>query len=227
MRNDANIYDERYKAAISSKGISGNHISKRIFEILDDLNHKGSVLDFGAGIGNISLELIKLKSFKKVYSIDILPKPDYIPDNIHWYEQDLNEKTSFPDKMFDLIISPEVIEHLENPRAVAREWFRLISDSGTLIFSTPNNHSWRSIFHFLVKDHFVGFADSCYPAHITALTKIDISRILLESGFKEINFYYTNYGGLPKFPKLTWQKISFGILKGKRFSDNIICVARK
>ena len=35
------------------------------------------------------------------------------------------------------MVSAEVIEHLENPRGVAREWFRLLRPGGSVLLSTP------------------------------------------------------------------------------------------
>jgi hypothetical protein len=40
-------------------------------------------------------------------------------------------------------------------------------------------------------------------------------------------FIFTNVGGIPKFPKLHWQTISAGLLKGIRYSDNLLAIAHK
>lgn len=138
-----------------------------------------------------------------------------------------NNSLSIADETFDVIVSPEVIEHLENPRAVVREWWRLLRPGGTLIFSTPNNESWRSLFSLIVQGHFVAFVDTCYPAHITPMVRKDIERILNEFGFSKPKFVFTDVGGIPKFPAYKWQSISLGLLKGLRFSDNLIVVCHK
>ena len=145
---------------------------------------------------------------------------------IPWYRLDLNDADGIPAASFDVVIAAEVIEHLENPRKVAREWFQILKPGGTLILSTPNNESLRSLMALLVRGHYVAFLDSCYPAHITALLRKDLVRILSEAGFSHVRFHFTNHGGLPKLPSASWQQISFGLLKGCRFSDNIIGTAR-
>jgi hypothetical protein len=38
---------------------------------------------------------------------------------------------------------------------------------------------------------------------------------------------YTDVGMVPSFPQYTWQKISLGLLKGLRFSDNVVIVAQR
>src|SRR5207249_2308994 len=73
---------------------------------------------------------------------------------------------------------------------------------GTAIVSTPNNESWRSILALLGRGHFVAFIENCYPAHITALLRMDITRIFLEAKFQSPRFYFTDYGGIPKSPSV-------------------------
>ena len=156
-----------------------------------------------------------------------MERPEELDESINWAVCDLNDSLDLPNKSFDTIVSSEVIEHLENPRAVAREWFRLLRSDGTLILSTPNNESWRSILALLAQGHFVAFSDSCYPAHITALLRKDIERILKEAGFVSTEFIFTDIGKIPKIPQCNYQAFSFGMLKGLRYSDNVIVVAKK
>jgi 2-polyprenyl-3-methyl-5-hydroxy-6-metoxy-1,4-benzoquinol methylase len=184
-------------------------------------------LDFGAGIGNFTQQLQALNRFSSLTAIDIMQPPVGLNNSIKWISWDLNYSTDIPPKSFDVIVSAEVIEHLENPRAVAREWFRLLRPGGTLIFSTPNNESWRALIALLLQGHFVLFGDTCYPAHITALLRKDIQRILSAAGFSTAKFVFTDIGSIPKLPQLHWQKISGGLLRGLRYSDNLLALAQK
>jgi 2-polyprenyl-3-methyl-5-hydroxy-6-metoxy-1,4-benzoquinol methylase len=214
-------------ASQASQGISDEPIYQVFEQIIKELDLKGNLLDFGAGRGNLTKRLQLSERFNSLTAIDLMERPLDTNLAAKWISWDLNEQVHLPDSSFDAIVSAEVIEHLENPRKVVREWFRLLRPGGTLIFSTPNNESWRSLLAFLFQGHFVGFSDSCYPAHITALLRKDIQRILSESGFSEPKFYFTNAGGIPKLPKLKWQNISAGLLKGLRYSDNLIVVTSK
>jgi 2-polyprenyl-3-methyl-5-hydroxy-6-metoxy-1,4-benzoquinol methylase len=188
---------------------------------------KGDLLDFGAGTGNLTQRACSLGQFNSVTAIDMMQRPTGIHNSVKWISSDLNQSTNFPDQTFDVIISAEVIEHLENPRAVSREWYRLLRPSGTLIFSTPNNESWRSLLALLMIGNFVAFTDSSYPSHITPLVRKDIERILFETGFINRQILFTNIGSIPKFPQFSWQAFSGGILKGLRYSDNVIAIAYK
>jgi 2-polyprenyl-3-methyl-5-hydroxy-6-metoxy-1,4-benzoquinol methylase len=227
MSINQTLYQQRQIASIASSGISTEAVYTTFEEVMIQLDLKGDILDFGAGIGNLTKLLQQLKRFSSLTAIDILQRPPEIDKSIKWISWDLNNPLDIPAESLDIIVSAEVIEHLENPRAIAREWFRLLRPGGTLVFSTPNNESWRSLLSLLLQGHFVYFGDSSYPAHITALLRKDIERILVEAGFSSPQFVFTNIGGIPKFPTLHWQTISAGILKGMRYSDNLLAIASK
>ncbi len=227
MSINQTLHTQRQVASVASGGISNEPIYKAFEQVLTQLDLKGEILDFGAGTGNLTRLLQMLGRFSSLSAIDLMPRPVGIDESVRWIDWDLNEAIDIPDRSFDVIVSAEVIEHLENPRAVAREWFRLLRPGGTLVFSTPNNESWRSLIALVLRGHFVAFSDTCYPAHITALVCKDIERILTEAGFSIPEFIFTNVGGIPKFPNLQWQTISAGLLKGIRYSDNLLAIAHK
>ncbi len=222
-----NLTNKRQAASIASGGISNQAIYDNFLELIEELNIQGDCLDFGAGIGNLTQLLQSLDYFNSITAVDIMQRPVEIDDSIKWISWDLNESLDIPSQQFDVIVSAEVIEHLENPRATVREWFRLLRPNGIIIFSTPNNESWRALIALLLQGHFVLFSDTCYPAHITALLRKDIWRILGEVGFSEPTFVFTNLGGIPKLPQFQWQQISGGLLKGLRYSDNLLTIAYK
>ncbi|MEH2319940.1 class I SAM-dependent methyltransferase [Nostoc sp.] len=222
-----NLKNKRQAASIASGGISSQPIYDNFLELIEDLNIQGDCLDFGAGIGNLTQLLQSRDCFNSITAADIMQRPVGIDDSIKWISWDLNESLDILSQQFDVIVSAEVIEHLENPRATTREWFRLLRPNGIIIFSTPNNESWRALIALLLQGHFVLFSDTCYPAHITALLRKDIRRILGEVGFSEPTFVFTNLGGIPKLPQFKWQQISGGLLKGLRYSDNLLTIAYK
>lgn len=183
------------------------------------------ILDVGAGKGDL-LHRLSLEQFSHLQGIDALPSPK-IP-GVHWNELNLNEDlSSLGEESFDCILCIEVIEHLENPRNLVRSLWKLLRPQGILILTTPNIESWRSIFSFIIRGHFVDFLDSSYPAHITPLNEMDLQRILAENEFKEIQHEYSNQGTLPFLTRFKWQTISFDWLRGKRFSDHIMMIAAK
>ena len=227
LKSTTDLHNRRQIASEASMGISTNAIYDKFEAHLRKLELTGSILDFGAGSGNFVLRLLEMERFSTITGVDLMDRPENLTTTIKWAAADLNFPTSFTDETFDVIVSPEVIEHLENPRAICREWFRLLKPGGTLIFSTPNNESYRAIMALIFQGHFVAFGDNCYPAHITALVRQDLTRILNETGFLAPDYVFTDHGSIPKFPKYKWHQISLGLLKGNRFSDNILAITQK
>ncbi|MBW4620823.1 MAG: methyltransferase domain-containing protein [Cyanosarcina radialis HA8281-LM2] len=227
MSREQTLETQRQLASLASCGISNEPIYQVFDRVIKQYDLTGDLLDFGAGTGNLAQRLQSARRFRSITAIDLMPRPPEIDPAISWLTADLNHPLDLPAATFDVIVSAEVIEHLENPRAVAREWCRLLRPEGTLVFSTPNNESWRALLALLLQGHFVFFGDSCYPAHITALLSKDIERILPEAGFSIPTFVFSDVGGIPKLPRFQWQTISAGLLKGRRYSDNLIAIARK
>lgn len=226
-RTSADLQQYRAYAAELSGGISSDAIYSAIVRLITRNSLSGRILDYGSGVGLLTRRLLALRRFDQVAAADIMPSPEDLVGLVEWTKQDLNGPVVYQDGGFDVVVAAEVIEHLENPRFTMREIFRLLRPGGTVIISTPNNESLRSIMALMVRGHFVAFSETCYPAHITALVRKDFNRTLKEAGFSEPEFYFTNEGGLPGWPSITWQWASFGLLKGLRFSDNILALARK
>jgi 2-polyprenyl-3-methyl-5-hydroxy-6-metoxy-1,4-benzoquinol methylase len=215
------------EAAKRSGGTSSNAIYDAVERIFVERNLGGRILDYGCGIGNFIRRLLKLSRFEDVSGMDIMPVPPDLSGSVQWVQQDLNAPLQGHEAQFDVIVAIEVIEHLENPRGMVRELVRMLRPGGTVIVTTPNNESWRSLMALLARGHYVAFGDGSYPAHITALLRKDFSRMFAEAGLIDAQFRFTNDGGLPGAPTVTWQRISLGLLRGLRFSDNVLCVAKK
>ncbi len=191
----------------------------------EGLSAQAKVLDFGAGVGRL-LHGLKEQGVLKLTGADLLPPPaDF---NGKWKQADLNH---FPGREFSLefdwVVGVEVIEHLENPRNMIRTMAEMTKLGGHILLTTPNVESFRSILSLIVRGHYVDFLDSSYPAHITPVLPMDLQRIVLESGFEIKRLEYSGRGAIPGLTKWSWHQISGSLLKGKRFSDHILVVARK
>lgn len=214
----------RVDAARASGGASSDRIHEVVFAEIARNGFSGVVLDFGAGRGEFSARLASTHGFERIYAADLV-RYSNLSEGVEWLEADLNDPLPLPLSSCDLIVAIEIVEHLENIRGICREWARLLRPGGRVVLTTPNNESIRAILSLIFRRHFVAFVGGTYPAHITALLQSDIRHALDEAGFTVERFFFTNEGVVPRFTRVTWQRVSRGRLGGLRFSDNFGCVA--
>ena len=118
--------------------------------------------------------------FTKYIGVDVL-KYDGFPEAGEFHKIDLDTgRATLSDGVAEVVVGVETIEHLENPRAFARELNRLCRPGGWIIITTPNQLSFLSKLTLLLKNEFNAFQASSYPAHITALLEVDLRRIATE-----------------------------------------------
>ena len=165
------------QAALASGGTGTANIYLALLRRAREIGLFGEVLDFGAGTGELTARLAASGLMLRLTAIDLLPPPSEKGQDVTWIQADLNGPVPLPAESFDAIVSAEVIEHLENPRAVFREFHRLLKPRGHLLLTTPNQESLRSLASLVLRGHFVDFLDGSYPAHITALVRRDFERI--------------------------------------------------
>lgn len=220
------LAEARRQASLLSGGTSSEPIRSLVLACLAQAHARGSLLDYGAGRGELLSQLHSAGTFTDLAGVDLFPRPEALPPAVAWHQQDLNEPLTL-DRSFDAVVCSETIEHLENPRHVFRELHRLVRPGGTVVLTMPNQESLRSYAGLLFAGHFTQFLGSCYPAHITALLRLDLVRLCRETGLSDPAFVYTDVGGIPKRPTLHWQTVSFGLLRGRLFSDNVGMIATR
>jgi 2-polyprenyl-3-methyl-5-hydroxy-6-metoxy-1,4-benzoquinol methylase len=216
----------RRHASSLSGGTSPDTIKALVLKCLEPERARGSLLDFGAGRGELLMRLHQMGRFDRLAGIDLFARPSDMPPAISWHEHDLNLDAPL-DHPFDVVVCSETIEHLENPRHVFRTLHQLTRPGGILVLTMPNQECLRSYVGLLFAGHFTQFLGACYPAHITALLRMDLQRMCGEVGFEPPKFHFTDVGSIPKFPSVTWQLISLGLLRGRLFSDNLGMVTRR
>jgi len=215
----------RLRAAAASGGTSIDALYDRAAAWVRTLSRESRLLDYGAGSGTLLRRLLAGESPAKMIGADLLPRPVELSPEVAWLEQDLNRPLALSAESLEAIVAIEVIEHLENPRAVARDWFRLLKPGGRLFATTPNTESWRSILTLVVKGHHQEFTDENYPAHITALVGTDLRRVLTEAGFTDLRFGYVLTSRL--VGRLTWTSLLPWLRPGRRTGKHVVVTAVK
>jgi len=107
----------------------------------------GTLLDAGCGTGIEAANLQRLAPRLKIHGVDIssvsLAGAAAQPGaaDAVFYQAAL-ERLPFGDAVFDYVTAHEVIEHVEHPSVVLREFFRVLKPGGVCAIATPNGASW-------------------------------------------------------------------------------------
>lgn len=194
---------------------------------------KGRLLDVGCGLGFFIERAIK---YYECYGIDTSDHAISIAKkrikNAILAIGDANA-LGFKGDFFDIIISFDVLEHLEYPQVALSESYRALKIGGILILSVPNTESiglqWKG------KEWF-GYRD---PTHISLLSPSEWINLLECNKFEIIDIRYEGLWDLPYFKKIPQilQYLAFtipslilfwlGFRIPQRYGENIFLVARK
>lgn len=185
-----------------------------------------TILDAGSGFGQYLYRMGRIFPLAEIDGVDV--KEEQIEDcnrffnqiekkNIHCKKADL--VTFKEPNSYDLIISVDVMEHIEEDEAVFANLFASLKSSGTLVISTPSDKGGSDAHHHDEEESHggSGFIDE----HVRdGYSIVDIKEKLSRAGFSKIETKYT-YGTMGhiswifsmKFPILLLNKSKlFGIL---------------
>lgn len=118
----------------------------------------------------------------------------------------------YPDERFATVVCCELVEHLaEDPMHMMAEINRILRPGGTLVMSTPNICSYRSIGAVLQGYHPMLFAqytarnggNSVEPRHAREYAPRDAALLLAAAGF-EVAHMETGPFGLERAPRKPW-----------------------
>ncbi|MDX2079436.1 MAG: class I SAM-dependent methyltransferase [Terrimicrobiaceae bacterium] len=120
---------------------------KRVTRVLGPLLGLGRILDYGCGIG---------KTYRPILSSSVGHYSGADVSRVALQTLDAATQSAYPidpetsritadDALFDGACSIEVLEHLPDPLAAARELFRVLKPGGVLVATVPNfgYHAWR------------------------------------------------------------------------------------
>jgi SAM-dependent methyltransferase len=148
----------------------------------------------------------------------------------------------FPDSHFDMVISRSVIEHLEDPPQVFREFSRVLRPGGKVVIITPNKYDYVSVIaaltpywlhRSLVSKIFEVPADDVFPTLYRANTISAVRRAFMSAGLVQkelgtINHYPAYLMFSPTLFRLgiLYERLtSLDMFRGLRGS--IVCVFEK
>lgn len=186
-------------------------------EILAHVNSGTVLLDLGAGSG-----LFQDVNFKglaqKVYGIDPDPR---VMENPYLDEACVGFGESMPmfaDGRFDLVISCNVLEHLENPVPFFNEVYRVLKKGGLFITKTPNQWHYMPLvakfspawFHKLFYRLYDIREEDAFPTYYRVNSRKAQTRIARQTGFEVESIHY--YEGRPEYLRANFLLYFLGII---------------
>lgn len=171
---------------------------------LDALNltNKCSILDFGCGSGNFTIECIH-RGYR-VYAADIsagilIKIKNKIGNNLSQNLKTIllnpnQELLPFRDNQFDVIICREVLEHIPHYEMIIKEFKRILKDNGIIMISVPSSFSERlfRIFdpQWLYKSEHVNIFNKMFLMHKFNKNNLFPSRIERRSFYWSFNWFF-------------------------------------
>jgi 2-polyprenyl-3-methyl-5-hydroxy-6-metoxy-1,4-benzoquinol methylase len=158
-------------------------------------------LDIGSGSGDL-VKLLKNK-FRTIssccdYTDELMKLPGQHVDIV---DLNIEQKLPYQENTFDIVTATEVIEHLEDFRAILREIYRVLKPGGVCVLSTPNilnlNSRLRYLwfgFHVLMGPLPINSRqmESC-SGHINPISIFYLMHALHEMSFHKIDFVVDKY----------------------------------
>jgi SAM-dependent methyltransferase len=170
------------------------HVKKRLRLIAGNYPGEASILDAGSGFGQYSWYLSKMNKKWSVNGVDI--NEDQISECIRFFaDAGLSDRVTFNtaditrlahEERYDIILSVDVMEHIEEDVIVFKNFYRSIKAGGFLLISTPSDNGGSDVHN--------GSEKSFIEEHVRDGYSIkDITAKLASAGFNNIEARYT-YG---------------------------------
>ena len=147
------------------------------------------VLDFGCGFGNYTSFFTHSKN--SVIGLDIhdIRSKNHRDFTLKVYD---GYDIPFKSNSFDIVVSFDVIEHIEHDLHSIKEMYRILKPGGQIFIATPNRHRLASLLKVIIgkKDLFPKVMQydgiGGKSVHITEYTSEELTKLLADAGFKNI-----------------------------------------
>jgi SAM-dependent methyltransferase len=177
------------------------HVHKELRAWIKKAPEKADVLDAGAGFGQYTFWLNSKKPDYNITAVDV--KSEQVDDcskffsdigsgNVKFNVADLTQY--YKDDSFDLALSVDVMEHIEDDVQVFKNIHRSLKDGGMLLISTPSDQGGSDV-HGDDEESFI-------EEHVRDGYNMDeIEKKILSAGFNKVEVRYS-YGAPGK---ISWR----------------------
>lgn len=180
------------------------HVRKELKSL--DLSENGSILDAGSGFGQYTYRMSRMFPNANILAVDV--KEEQIADCNRFFQQigqaqrvrfDEADLTRFVKPgIFNLILSIDVMEHIEEDVQVFCNFYQSLKEGGMLLISTPSDQGGSDVHHHESEEDAHGFVDE----HVRDGYNIrEIEEKLKSAGFSRVEARYS-YG---KPGKIAWR----------------------
>jgi SAM-dependent methyltransferase len=170
------------------------HVKKALRKAAKQFPGEATILDAGSGFGQYTWSMSKMNILWKIKAIDI--NSEQTDDCNRFFEKtglseritfETGDLTALADKnIYDIILSVDVMEHIEEDVLVFKNFYKSLINNGILIISTPSDQGGSDVHN----DDEKSFIDE----HVRDGYSIrDITEKLASAGFRDIEAGYT-YG---------------------------------
>jgi ubiquinone/menaquinone biosynthesis C-methylase UbiE len=204
--NFSSIYDQRYASGYRDN-LSGYEIAR--WKALDDvishalpLGVAKKVLDYGGGSGlHVALwERVFPKAELHFCDISSVARERFHEKYPHYSNQYFmidNNRAQCEDEAYDVVVSIEVMEHVENLQLYIRDIYRVLKPGGVFIWTTPCANVFSieqlySLFSRQIELTAEGYQRWKWedPTHLRRLKSKEAEALLLRSKFSDIRFRF-------------------------------------
>jgi SAM-dependent methyltransferase len=170
------------------------HVKRALRKILREFPGKANVLDAGSGFGQYTWWMSRMNEQWQIRAVDI--DSGHIEDSrVFFIKSGLSDRVSFQvldltsleDKdNYNLILSVDVMEHIEEDVLVFRKFFNALKSGGYLLISTPSDKGGSDVHNEQEKSFIDEHVRDGYSIE-------DITKKLSGAGFTNVKAWYT-YG---------------------------------
>jgi SAM-dependent methyltransferase len=170
------------------------HVKRALRNVAVQFPGNASVLDAGCGFGQYSWSMCRINSLWKIKAVDI--NKELISDcNRFFRKAGLSERVTFQTRdlttlsdteCYNIILSVDVMEHIENDDLVFDNFYKSLKINGVVLISTPSDKGGSDVHN--------NTGESFIDEHVRdGYSLKDITDKLSGAGFRDIKANYT-YG---------------------------------